>query len=131
MIAGILAYVFLAAPKDTVETPKAVVVPPKAVVVPPKAVVAPLKATVYQHCKYAGYAEDLGPGSYTLSALTKRGMRNDDISAVRVPKGMKVTFYQHNNFKGKSWVSTGNDSCFATKAGHNDVVSSIKVERIK
>jgi len=118
VIGGIIAYVFVA-------TPKATEVPPEA------ATEVPLKATVYQHCNYAGYAVDLHPGSYNLADLTNRGMRNDDISAVRVPDGMKVTFYQHNGFQGMSWVSTGNDSCFANTAGHNDVVSSIKVELIK
>lgn len=80
--------------------------------------------TVYQHCNYGGYAVTLAPGRYNLQQLMARGIKNDDLSSIRVKSGMNVTAYQHDNFQGKAWNFKSDDSCFVNK-GLNDVVSSI------
>jgi hypothetical protein len=82
--------------------------------------------TIYQHCWYGGYAINLPPGRYNLAALQARGMRNDDISSVRVPRGRVVSLYQHDNFQGRA-MSTGVDQNCLVNFGFNDVVSSIIV----
>merc|ERR1719482_912954 len=45
------------------------------------------------------------------------GMKNDDISSVRVSKGCVAHLYQHWNFGGARLTKHGNDSCFT-----NDVM---------
>merc|ERR1712096_182099 len=43
--------------------------------------------TVYKHCGYKGYGVNLRPGSYDLKALLKKGMKNDDVSSIKVHGG--------------------------------------------
>ncbi|MGB1310835.1 MAG: hypothetical protein ACPG47_06460 [Leucothrix sp.] len=84
------------------------------------------KATVYQHCSFGGYSAELAPGRYNLQQLKAKGIKNDDLSSIKVPKGMTVKAYKHDNFKGQSWTFTANDSCFVNRK-LNDVASSIEV----
>jgi hypothetical protein len=93
---------------------------------PPPPPPPPSPVTIYQHCWYGGYAINLPPGRYNLAALQARGMRNDDISSVRVPRGRVVSLYQHDNFQGRA-MSTGVDQNCLVNFGFNDVVSSIIV----
>jgi hypothetical protein len=83
--------------------------------------------TVYQHCDYDGYSAPLHVGAYTLSKLQGKGIINDDLSSIRVPKGLKAIVFEHDNFGGRSWEFIGNDTCFVSR-GLNDVASSIRVE---
>ncbi|MGB1309811.1 MAG: beta/gamma crystallin-related protein [Leucothrix sp.] len=84
----------------------------------------PPKATVYQHCNFAGYKIRLAPGRYNLNTLKRMGMRNDDLSSMKVPAGYELVAYQHVNFGGKKIVLRGNDSCLVNN-GFNDTISSI------
>jgi len=68
--------------------------------------------TLYQHCNYGGYGINLAPGSYSMSALQAKGMKNDDLSSVRVHGTCRAIMYQHSNFGGKVMTRDGNDSCF-------------------
>lgn len=85
--------------------------------------------TVYQDINYGGYSVDLGVGEYTLAQMEQLGIRNDDITSIKVKDGYKVTFYDDDNFGGgtlelqkdSSWV--GGD--------WNDRTSSIKVELLE
>ncbi|MFC7518900.1 carbohydrate-binding protein [Herbaspirillum sp. GCM10030257] len=86
------------------------------------------KATVYQHCKYDGRATSLEAGSYKLRDLQALGSRENDISSLRVAPGYEVVLYEHDNFRGRSTVMTGNKSCFVGN-GFNDAVSSVIVRR--
>jgi len=83
-------------------------------------------ATFYQHCNYGGYAIELAPGRYDMAQLQAKGIRNDDISSVRLKPGERVQVYQHAGFKGKAWNFNAGDSCFVDN-GANDVASSIVV----
>jgi len=94
--------------------------------------------TLYQHNNYQGYAVNLPEGNFTLEDLQRRGMRNDDISSVRVPNGYRVTLYEHDGFQepvrffgiivSGGWSLTLNTS---TNLPHNnDQTSSVRVERI-
>lgn len=44
---------------------------------------AKAQAVLYQHCGYGGYAVPVGEGYQALSALQRKGMKNDDVSSVR------------------------------------------------
>merc|ERR1711981_127719 len=68
--------------------------------------------TLYQHCNYRGYGINLAPGSYNMHALQSKGMKNDDLSSVRVHGTCRAIMYQHWNFGGKVLTRDGNDSCF-------------------
>ncbi|MDE1462223.1 M60 family metallopeptidase [Spartinivicinus poritis] len=82
------------------------------------------QVSIYKHCGFNGYQVNLAPGRYTLSQLRRLGMRNDDISSIKVPKGMSAELYEHDNFKGRSWNFTGKNRCFVAN-GLNDIVSSL------
>jgi len=97
---------------------------------PTGAVAASGPITVYQHCNYGGYAVSLRPGAYDMHALTRRGIRNDDLSALRVPRGYKVTAYEHAGFRGRAKVFTSSNSCLVN-SGFNDVISSIRIEKLR
>lgn len=83
--------------------------------------------TLYQHCDYTGWAASFGVGNYNLAAINAAGGINDDASSVRVPAGLRVTFYEHDNFVGSTLVKTGDDNCFVNE-GWNDRISSFRVE---
>jgi len=82
--------------------------------------------TVYQDCNYAGYAVALGVGNYTLSQLVSLGVKNDDLSSVKVQSGYEVILYEDDNFTGASLVITANNSCLVNN-NFNDIASSLKV----
>ncbi|MGL5192657.1 MAG: hypothetical protein ACRC8Y_03490 [Chroococcales cyanobacterium] len=83
------------------------------------------KVVIYQDANYQGASQQLSEGEYNLPNLT---IGNDQLSSLKVPNGIKVTLYEHSEFKGRfksftedtPWV--GDD--------FNDITSSIKVEKI-
>ena len=107
-----------------------------------------LKADFYKHCYFRGKKVSLGPGNY--SWVPRVGIRNDDISSIIVPRGLKVIIYEHSNFRGKSKVlwGGGGHRCLVwntmkwyrqrqwwggyiwRKKNWNDQISSIKVIKV-
>jgi chitinase len=85
-------------------------------------------ATAYQNCNYGGYAANLNEGRYTLAQLQALGVRNDDLSSVKVNPGYQVTLYENDNFGGRSVTKTGNAGCLVDDA-FNDMASSAVVSR--
>lgn len=83
-------------------------------------------AIVYQHTNYGGYAVTLPPGDYPVSALTSRGIRNDDVSSIRVPAGCTAFMYEHGDYTGASSLRVADDSNLVN-SGWNDRLSSIRV----
>lgn len=84
-----------------------------------------LKATIYQHARYRGRRQELKPGRYNLKDLT---IGNDQLSSVKVPKGLRVTLYRRSSFRGQKRVLT-EDIWFTED--FNDETSSIVVELIE
>jgi Carbohydrate binding module (family 6)/Thaumatin family len=84
---------------------------------------------VYEHCNFGGLTANLQVGSYTLSQLQALGIRNDDVSSLRVASGFRATLYQHHNFTGSSIVKTANDSCLVDDS-FNDSLSSVVVSAV-
>ena len=86
--------------------------------------VTPLaQVIVYQHADYKGASKKMGLGKYNLEQL---GVGNDQLSSLKVPKGLKVTLYEHRDFTGKTFV-VRNDTRFLTT--FNDLTSSMVVEK--
>ncbi|RAW00404.1 M57 family metalloprotease [Pseudochryseolinea flava] len=83
--------------------------------------------TLRQHCDYSGWTANFGIGSYNLAALQAAGAVNNDASSIRVPAGLRVTFYENDNLTGATLVRTADDNCFVNE-GWNDRVSSLRVE---
>lgn len=76
---------------------------------------------IYHDADYRGAAQKLGVGKYGWGQLP-----NDTISSLKVPAGMKVTLYEHTEFKGKRKTFT-RDTPYVGK-DFNDLASSIVVE---
>merc|ERR1712227_918683 len=68
--------------------------------------------TLYQHCNYGGYGINLAPGSYNMNTLIAKGMKNNDLSSVRIHGSCRAILYQHINFGGASMTKDSDDSCF-------------------
>lgn len=88
------------------------------------ATTAAADVTLYQHCGYKGYSVTLKDGDYSLSRLVARGVKNDDISSVRVTGGSIVTLYEDAGYRGDQRVIRSSTSCLS---GFNDEVSSVRV----
>lgn len=86
-------------------------------------------ATVYQHCNYGGYAVNLKEGRYSAAQLQALGVRNDDLSSLKVNPGYQVTLYEGDNFTGRQVVKTGSAGCLVDDA-INDLTSSLVVSRV-
>jgi hypothetical protein len=84
-------------------------------------------ATLRQHCDYTGWTANFAIGNYNLAAIQAAGGINDDASSIRVPAGLRVTLYEHDNFTGATLVRTADDNCFVNE-GWNDRISSLRVE---
>ncbi len=85
-------------------------------------------ATVYQHCGFRGYRVSVPVGSYDLKRMRRLGIKNDDLSALSVLPGYRITIYEHAHFRGRSRTFGHNVKCLV-KHGFNDKISSFIVTR--
>ena len=85
------------------------------------------KVIIYQDGRYQGASQELGEGSYDIESLAM-GIGNDQLSSLKVPKGIKVTLYEHGGFAGRSKSFTEDTPWVGDD--FNDVTSSIKIEQI-
>jgi len=81
--------------------------------------------TVYEDCNFYGRSFILTPGNYRTYQMK---IGNDQLSSIRVPQGLRVTLYEHDNFTGSSRTITADMNCI--EAAWNDRTSSIAVENI-
>lgn len=79
--------------------------------------------TVYETCNYQGKSYTLGPGNYREYQMR---IDNDRLSAIQVPAGMKITIYEHDDFRGRAKTYTSSIACLDND--WNDMTSSIVVE---
>lgn len=82
--------------------------------------------TTFRDCDYKGQSSGLkAVGDYNLSKLEELGIRNDDISSLRITPGFKAILYQNDNFGGESTVINSDNACL--NLTWNNKVSSIRV----
>lgn len=92
------------------------------------AIPPPSKSVIlYQHCDYGGYSAILGPGRYSLKDLQAMGIKNDDISSVKVTGGATAKLYEDDNYKGRLLQTTTDLKCLVNNR-FNDTLSSVIVE---
>lgn len=92
-------------------------------------VVSDIAVVVFQHCDYTGYSLALSEGEYNLSDLMSHGVKNNDLSSLKIVEGYKITFYDQVNFGGTSIIEDDDVSCFAE--GWNDRISSLKIAKVE
>ena len=86
------------------------------------------KATFYENSSYGGWSVSLGEGRYDYNAMIAAGIKNDQISSVKVTEGYKVTLYNDAGFGGGAKVLLSD----TTGLGNfNDKTSSIVIERVE
>lgn len=76
---------------------------------------------VYDDSQYRGASQALGIGQYDWGQI-----KNDSISSLKVPTGMKVTLYSDTRFGGKSKMFTADTPYVGDD--FNDITSSIIIE---
>ncbi len=86
----------------------------------------PDPVAIFERFDYEGWSAGFEIGQYTLADMNFHGVRNDDISAVKVQPGFQVTFYDDDNFQGTSHVVTS-DNSELENGWWNDRVSSFIV----
>lgn len=87
------------------------------------------KVTLFKDCDYKGFSATFHAGTYRLADLIAHGVKNDDVSSIRIPSGYKVQLYKDDNFKGTEVTLTGDSSCF-TGQQFNDVLSSMVITQL-
>ena len=83
-------------------------------------------ATFYSDWHYEGTAITLPEGRFTLADMQAYGIRNDDISSLRVVPGFRVTCYDDDGFGGQKISYTTSSDWIGTT--WNDRFSSLVIE---
>jgi hypothetical protein len=78
---------------------------------------------LFEDCSMRGAQVVLNPGRYNMNEL---GIRNDALSSMRIPNGIRVVLYEHPDFRGKSQAFYSNTYCL--NADWNDKTSSCIIE---
>ncbi|HYH02466.1 MAG TPA: hypothetical protein VEC37_05155, partial [Bacillota bacterium] len=82
--------------------------------------------TIYENENYSGYSAVLTVGEYPLTALKALGVKNNDISSIRVPAGYKAELFDRDKIKGDPFVFTTDDPSFKDN-GCDNMVSAVRV----
>lgn len=82
---------------------------------------------LYTHKNHQGQSFRFGLGHYNRFYLDN--FKNDAITSIRVPKGLKATLYEHTNFHGRKWVYKGGSNVAWIGHNANDKITSFKIER--
>jgi chitodextrinase len=92
---------------------------------------------VYQNSSYGGYGVCLQAGDYNAAALLARGIKDNDVTSVKVLTGYTVTMFDLDAFTmstGSALVKTVDDSTLTDDVlgtgNWNDKVSSLKVTTV-
>ncbi|MBK8806465.1 MAG: hypothetical protein IPO21_07425 [Bacteroidales bacterium] len=67
----------------------------------------------------------LEKGRYNLPMLESKGIKNDDLSAIKVDESMEVELYEHIDFKGESVIISGKSLCLSEIGWDNRATSLI------
>ena len=86
------------------------------------------KATFYENSNYSGWSVALSEGRYDYGTMVSKGIKNDQISSVKVADGYKVTLYNDERFAGSK------KTLFTDAPGlgdFNDKTSAIVIEKVE
>ena len=86
------------------------------------------KATFYENSNYSGWSVALSEGRYDYGTMISKGIKNDQISSVKVADGYKVTLYNDERFAGNK------KTLFTDASGlgdFNDKTSAIVIEKVE
>ena len=86
------------------------------------------KATFYENSNYSGWSVALSEGRYDYGTMISKGIKNDQISSVKVADGYKVTLYNDERFAGSE------KTLFTDASGlgdFNDKTSAIVIEKVE
>lgn len=86
------------------------------------------KATFYENSNYSGWSVALSEGRYDYGTMVSKGIKNDQISSVKVADGYKVTLYNDVGFAGSK------KTLFTDASGlgdFNDKTSAIVIEKVE
>ena len=86
------------------------------------------KATFYENSNYSGWSVALSEGRYDYGTMFSKGIKNDQISSVKVADGYKVTLYNDERFAGSK------KTLFTDASGlgdFNDKTSAIVIEKVE
>lgn len=84
--------------------------------------------SLYKNYDYDGLVAELSEGSYTKSDLATLGVADNDVSSMRIGKGLKVELFDEANFTAPLGSYTGDIADFSTISA-NDKTSSIRVTK--
>ena len=86
------------------------------------------KATFYENSNYSGWSVALSEGRYDCGTMVSKGIKNDQISSVKVADGYKVTLYNDERFAGSKKTLFTDASGFGD---FNDKTSAIVIEKVE
>lgn len=69
----------------------------------------PLKVIVYDSDEFEDELAQMEPGNYLDLDDTKYGDLGDDIESMKIPRGLSVTLYEHEDYEGDAWPFTSGD----------------------
>ena len=85
--------------------------------------------SLYQHSNYKGYRGDYkNVRDYNIDRLISKGVKNDDVSSIKVKAGYEAILYEHKDFQGISKVIKGNVPSLKA-LNFNDKLSSMKIRK--
>ena len=85
---------------------------------------------LYEHINYKGYELHIkSEGDFNMNDLLSMGIKNDDISSLRIVGDFEVEMYEHINFNGNKYTSRNSIDDFRI-LGWNDRMTSIKIKKI-
>jgi len=79
--------------------------------------------TVYTDCNFEGLWAKLPVGDYNLAQLKKLGIGNNEISSVKVPKGLSVSVFENDFLRGDTATASADVACIDTGNFANRITS--------
>jgi hypothetical protein len=92
--------------------------------------VAATKVTLFAECDFKGKMVDVSIGDY--ATMDAAGFGNDMLSSIKIPAGLRVKIFEHDNFQGYFYLLDRDVGCLDINkkigaASWNDRTSSIKI----
>ena len=86
------------------------------------------KATFYENSNYSGWSVALSEGRYDYGTMISKGIKNDQISSIKVADGYKVTLYNDAGFAASKKTLLTDASGLGD---FNDKTSAIVIEKVE